>query len=184
MSKLAKILALTNGDTTNGTEPKDQRIELAKYVASAARWEIGRTGEGANALLTALSFVGTVAGAAFAVIAKQGHHLIAAAVLAAAAVLLLTAFLCIVFALRPRLPRRGTTGSGWTALLQHGDDDDAVLTHLTDVAADLPGFYATDARVLAGIAHAKHRLIRNATTFVLCGVPLGVLGGVLYGIGI
>lgn len=184
MNRFAKILALTNGEASTDTEPKDHRIELAKDLAKSARWEIGRTGEGANALLTALSFVGTVAGAAFAVIAKQGHHLIAAAVLAAAAVLLLTAFLCIVLALRPRLPRRGNTGSGWTALLHHGDDDDAVLTHLTEVAADLASFYAADARVLAGIAHAKHRLIRTATTFVLCGVPLGVLGGVLYGIGI
>ncbi|WP_344681350.1 Pycsar system effector family protein [Saccharopolyspora taberi] len=163
-------------------ETDDQVVELAKYTAEAARWEIGRTGQGASALLSALSFVGTVTGAGFAVLAKQGGSPLAATVIAVAAVLLMAAFLGIVLSIRPRLPRPGKPATGWPMLLdvQRGPELERFFQKAAQAAAE---FYAADAHTLARIAVTKHRWIRKATTCVLVGFPIGVFGGLVYALG-
>lgn len=171
--------------STEVEEPHDtseQVAELAKYIADSARWEIGRTGQGASALLSALSFVGTVTGASFAVLAKQGGSPWAAAVIAVAAVLLMAAFLAIVLSIRPRLPRPNTLATGWPRLLglQRGPELKRFFEDTAQAPAD---FYAADAHTLARIAVTKHRWIRKATTCVLIGFPVGVFGGLLYAFG-
>lgn len=173
------VLPARNGHSLR--RDRGQDVKIAQYLAESARWEIGRTGESANALLSAFGFVGTVSAAAFAVIARQGHPF-AALVLALAAVPLLVAFLAIVWAIRPRLPKRGA-GTGWPTLLATQGQGDAVTRHVGSLAEYPAAFYANDAQTLARIAFKKHRIIRFATTLVLVGVPVGVLGGLLYAVG-
>lgn len=174
----ATTAAIRNGQ---GHLDQGRDVELARYLAESARWEIGRISESSTALLTALSFVGTVAGAGFAVLARQGHPF-SALVLALAALLMLGSFLETIRSLRPRLPKRGG-GTGWPALL--GTDPGWPVTrYIHDLVTDPAGFYANDAKTLAEIAFAKHSTFRAATTLLLIGVPVGVLGGVFYAAGI
>jgi hypothetical protein len=160
----------------------ESEVDLARYLAESARWEIGRTGQKGAALLSALSFVGTAAGAAFAILAKQGHHALAAVVLAVAAVLLLAAFEVIVLTIRPTLPAPGKA-TGWPVLTAL-DSETELPGHIAGHAAEPVKFYRDDARMLATIATSNHRLVRLACTLVLLAVPVGVLGGVIYALGL
>jgi hypothetical protein len=158
----------------DATRRRDE-IDLARDIASDARGEIERTGKGGAALLAALSFIGT--GASIAALLPAGHARPAAGIVffALAALFLGTAFMVIVWAFRPRLPRRGdTSATGWVRLVGMPEPD--VRTFFHAISQDPATFYRDNAAKLAGIAHAKHQLIRAATDGVLIGFPLAAIG--------
>lgn len=158
----------------DATRRRDE-IDLARDIASDARSEIERTGKGGAALLAALSFIGT--GASIAALLPAGHARPAACIVffALAAMFLGAAFMVIVWAFRPRLPRRGdSTATGWVRLVGMPEPDRS--TFFYTISQDPAAFYRDNAAKLAGIAHAKHQLIRVATDGVLLGFPLAAIG--------
>lgn len=156
------------------TSENDEQVQaLGEYITTAIRGEINRTQGTATCLLTTLSFVGTVAAGGLAATSK-GQGIWPILTLGVAAFLLLAALILILVALRPRLPKDPTKATGWP-LVPH-------LTRLEYVchAAEFGEFMREDAITLARIAHTKFRLIRRAYSLTIAGLPVLIVGFVLW----
>lgn len=158
------------------TRENTDTCELGEYITSAIRGEINRTQSTATCLLTVLSFVGTAASAGLAATARdEGIELVVTlAVLGTASVLLGAALVSILLALRPRLPKNPAQATGWP-LIPHLSREEYEAQ-----AREFGEFLRCDAITLAGIASTKFRLIRRAYTSTIAGLPILLIGLLLW----
>ncbi len=147
--------------------------DLGEYITTAIRGEITRTQGTATCLLTVLSFVGTAASAGLASTARD-QGIVTILVLASAALLLGGALISILLALRPRLPKNPRRSTGWPLIPALSREE--YERH----AAEFGEFLRRDAVTLAGIARKKFELIRRAYDLAIIGLPVLVLGVVLW----